>query len=256
MGRLENKTVIVTGAARGTGAATAEVLVEEGARVVLGDVNAEGVSAVAKRLGPRARSLALDVGDEADWQRAVALAKNELGGVDGLVNNAAVLHLAALEDTRVEDFERLVRVNQIGPFLGIRAVVPAMRERGRGAIVTVASTAGRVGAPYTAAYTASKHAAVGLMRTVAAEVAGTGVTANAVCPTFVRTEMTARTVARIVERTGKSEQDSERSLVGLSPLGRLLEPEEVAFAVAFLAAPEAGAINGQTIVLDGGGIQA
>ena len=107
----------------------------------------------------------------------------------------------------------------------------------------------------TAAYTASKHAAVGLMRAVAAEVAGTGVTANAVCPAFVRTDMTARSVDRIVARTGRDAAEAEAALAEAAPLGRLLDPEEVAFAVAFLAAPEAGAINGQTLILDGGGIQ-
>jgi NAD(P)-dependent dehydrogenase (short-subunit alcohol dehydrogenase family) len=130
-----------------------------------------------------------------------------------------------------------------------------MVERDAGRVVTVASTAGRVGYRYTAGYTASKHAAVGLMRAVAAEVAGTGVTANAVCPAFVRTDMTARSVERIAATTGRSTEEGEAALARSSPLGRLLEPEEVAFAVAFLAAPEAGAINGQTLILDGGGIQ-
>jgi len=134
--------------------------------------------------------------------------------------------------------------------------LPGMVERDGGRIVTVASTAGVAGAKYTAAYTASKHAAVGLTRAVAAEIAGTGVTANAVCPAFVRTDMTSASVRRIVERTGRSEADAETALAAAAPLGRLLEPDEVAFAVAFLAAPEAGAINGQTLILDGGGIHA
>jgi NAD(P)-dependent dehydrogenase (short-subunit alcohol dehydrogenase family) len=134
--------------------------------------------------------------------------------------------------------------------------LPGMVERGGGRIVTVASRAGVAGGRYTSAYTASKHAAVGLMRAVAAEVVGTGVTANAVCPTFVRTDMTSESVRRIVERTGRSESDAEAALASASPLGRLLEPDEVAFAVAFLAAPEAGAINGQTLILDGGGTHA
>jgi NAD(P)-dependent dehydrogenase (short-subunit alcohol dehydrogenase family) len=131
-----------------------------------------------------------------------------------------------------------------------------MIERGDGRIVTVASTAGRAGARYTAAYAASKHAAIGLMRATAAEVAGTGVTANAVCPTWVRTDMLRRTIDRIVEKTSLEAEQAEASLIGMTPLGRLLEPEEVAHAVEFLASPEAAAINGQTIVLDGGGIQA
>jgi NAD(P)-dependent dehydrogenase (short-subunit alcohol dehydrogenase family) len=131
-----------------------------------------------------------------------------------------------------------------------------MRARGRGRIITVASTAGRVGTPYTAAYTASKHAAIGLMRATAAELAGTGVTANAVCPAFVDTEMTERSVANIVAVTGRSAAEGARALADASPLGRLLAPGEVATAVVWLASPEAASMSGQTLVLDGGGVQA
>jgi NAD(P)-dependent dehydrogenase (short-subunit alcohol dehydrogenase family) len=131
-----------------------------------------------------------------------------------------------------------------------------MLERDYGRVVFVASTAGRVGYPYTAGYAASKHAAIGLMRATAAELGGTGVSANAVCPTYVRTEMTQRSVARIAGATGRSEAESERTLADAAPLGRLLEPDEVASAVAFLSSDGAAAINGQTLVLDGGGIQA
>jgi NAD(P)-dependent dehydrogenase (short-subunit alcohol dehydrogenase family) len=162
---------------------------------------------------------------------------------------------APLERTALADWQAQLDVNATGAFLCTRAALPGMLERGSGRIVTVASTAGVLGAKYTAAYTASKHAAVGLTRAVAAEVAGTGVTANAVCPTFVRTDMTRETLRRIVETTGRGEAEAETALAAASPLGRLLEPDEVAYAVAFLAAPEAGAINGQTLVLDGGGIQ-
>jgi NAD(P)-dependent dehydrogenase (short-subunit alcohol dehydrogenase family) len=130
-----------------------------------------------------------------------------------------------------------------------------MIERGDGRIVTVASTAGLTGTRYTAAYAASKHAAVGLMRATAAEVAGTGVTANAVCPAWVRTDMTRRTVETIVAKTGRTAAEAESELEAMTPLGRLLEPDEVAAAVVFLASPEAAAINGQTLVLDGGGVQ-
>ena len=173
-----------------------------------------------------------------------------------LVNNAGVSASADVARTSLADWRAQLDVNATGAFLCTRAVLPGMRERDSGRVVTVASVAGRAGAKYTAAYTASKHAAVGLMRAVAAEVAGSGVTANAVCPAFVRTDMTAQSVERIVASTGRSEADAEGALAAMTPLGRLLEPEEVAFAVAFLAAPEAGAINGQTLVLDGGGIQA
>jgi NAD(P)-dependent dehydrogenase (short-subunit alcohol dehydrogenase family) len=130
-----------------------------------------------------------------------------------------------------------------------------MIERRDGRIVTVASVAGLTGLRYTSAYSASKHAAIGLMRATAAEVAGTGVTANAVCPAYVDTGMTERTVDNIVEKTGRTAEEARAELEQMTPLGRLLDPEEVAAAVVFLASQEAAAINGQTIVLDGGRLQ-
>ncbi|MBB4912666.1 SDR family NAD(P)-dependent oxidoreductase [Actinophytocola algeriensis] len=227
------RLVVVTGGTRGIGAAIAKRFTDLGDRVVaLGRADC-------------------DVTDEA----AVAEVFGSLGEVDVLVNNAGVATSAPLSKTSVADWRSQLDVNATGVFLCTRAVLPGMRARNRGRVVTVASTAGLAGQKYTAAYSASKHAAVGLMRAVAAEVTGTGVTSNAVCPTFVRTDMTATTVRRIAASTGRSEEDSERIVADMSPLGRLLEPEEVAFAVAFLAAPEAAAINGQTIVLDGGGLQ-
>ena len=228
------RLVVVTGGTRGIGAAVAKRFTDLGDRVVaLGRADC-------------------DVTDEA----AVAEVFSSLGDVDVLVNNAGVSSSAPLAKTTVDDWRAQLDVNATGAFLCTRAVLPGMRARDSGRIVTVASTAALAGQKYTAAYTASKHAAVGLMRAVAAEVTGTGVTANAVCPTFVRTDMTTTTVRRIAATTGRSEEDSERTVAGMSPLGRLLEPAEVAFAVTFLAAREAAAINGQTIVLDGGGVQA
>jgi NAD(P)-dependent dehydrogenase (short-subunit alcohol dehydrogenase family) len=228
------RRVLVTGGTRGIGAAVAARFAGAGDDVV----------AVGRA--------DCDVSDEA----AVATLFERVGPVDVLVNNAGVSSSAPLARTTLPEWEAQLAVNATGAFLCTRAALPAMVERGSGRIVTVASTAGVTGARYSAAYTASKHAAVGLTRTVAAEVAGTGVTANAVCPTFVRTDMTADSLRRITETTGRSAVEAEAALAAASPLGRLLEPDEVAFAVAFLAAPEAGAINGQTLILDGGGIQA
>jgi NAD(P)-dependent dehydrogenase (short-subunit alcohol dehydrogenase family) len=178
-----------------------------------------------------------------------------VGQVDVLVNNAGLAAGAPLARTTLDTWRRHLEVNATGAFLCTRAVLADMIERGNGRIVTVASTAGLRGARYTAPYTAAKHAAIGLMRAVAAEAAGTGVTSNAVCPGWVRTDMMRRAVERIVATTDRDEQQAEAALVGQMPLGRALEPEEVAFAVAFFASPEAAAINGQTLVLDGGGIQ-
>jgi len=220
------RRVLVTGGTRGIGAAIARAFAHE-------DVTAVG----------RADC---DVTDPS----SVDALFERVGALDVLVINAGAASSAPLAKTTVTDWANLHAVNATGAFLCTRAALPRLKEDGR--IVTVASVSGRVGTKYTAAYTASKHAAVGLMRSAAAELAGTTKTANAVCPGYVRTEMTERTIANIEARTGR---DGEAELAKLSPLGRLIEPEEVAFAVAFLAAPQAGAINGQTLILDGGGIQ-
>jgi NAD(P)-dependent dehydrogenase (short-subunit alcohol dehydrogenase family) len=238
--------VVVTGGGKGIGRAVVARFAAAGDRVV-----AVGRDRPALETTEAAATEVCDVTDEAE----VAGLFERLGRVDVLVNNAGVATSAPLARTTVDDWQAELAVNATGAFLCTRAVVSGMVERADGRIVTVASTAGRAGTRYTAAYTASKHAAVGLMRAVAAEVAGTGVTANAVCPAYVRTDMTRRSVARIVAATGRNQEEAEAALAAASPLGRLLEPDEVAFAVAFLAAPEARAINGQTLVLDGGGIQ-
>ena len=222
------RRVVVTGGTRGIGAAIAARFTAAG-----DDVIAVG----------RARC---DVTDEAAVNDFFA----GLDALDVLVINAGAAASAPLPKTSLETWESLHAVNATGAFLCTRAALPRLNEHGR--IVTVASAAGRAGSRYTSAYTASKHAAVGLTRATAAELAGTTKTANAVCPGYVRTEMTEQTIANIEARTGR---DGEAELAKLSPLNRLIEPEEVAFAVRFLAAREAGAINGQTLILDGGGIQ-
>jgi NAD(P)-dependent dehydrogenase (short-subunit alcohol dehydrogenase family) len=226
-----SRVVVVTGGAKGIGKAVAERFaadrVEAGGRDMLDVTDEEAVAAFFERIGP----------------------------VDVLVNNAGVAEGAPLARTTLESWRHHFEVNATGAFLCTRAVLPGMVERGAGSVLTVASTAGKVGARYTAAYTASKHAAVGLMRATAAEVAGTGVRANAVCPTFVDTEMTERSVANIVAATGRDEAESRGALEHSSPLGRLVDPHEVAATLVWLASVEAAPINGQTVVLDGGGIQ-
>ncbi|WP_034287140.1 SDR family NAD(P)-dependent oxidoreductase [Amycolatopsis benzoatilytica] len=233
MSSFSERVVVITGGTRGIGAAVAERFRRAGATV-----HSPG----------RADC---DVTDESAVQAYFA----QVGPVDVLVNNAGVSSSAPLAKTSVDEWRGQFEVNATGAFLCTRAVLPGMRERDFGRIVTVASTAGLAGARYTSGYTASKHAAVGLMRAVAAEVAGTGITSNAVCPAFVRTDMTAASISRIQERTGRDEAAAESALAAATPLGRLLEPDEIAFAVAFFADPAAAAINGQTLVLDGGGIQ-
>ncbi len=173
-----------------------------------------------------------------------------------LVASAGIATSAPLARTSLEEWQRQLDVNATGVFLAMRAVLPGMRERDRGRVVVVASVAGLAGAPYITGYAASKHAAVGLVRSAAAEVAGSGVTVNAVCPGYVRSDMTDRTIERIATSTGRSRAEALGILERGQPLGRLVEPEEVADAVAWLCGDGAAAVNGQAIVLDGGGVQA
>ena len=233
------RRVVVTGGGGGIGRAIVERFRTLGADVVAVGRGGSDVDEIC------------DMTDE----QAVASLFARVGDVDVLVNSAGIGESETLERTSLELWHRHLEANATAPFLCIRQVLPGMLARDRGRLVTVASTAGLAGARYAAAYAASKHAAVGLMRSVAAEVAGTGVTANAVCPAYVRTEMTERTVARIVERTARTADETAAALGALSPLGRLLEPAEVAGAVVYLASDEAAALNGQALVLDGGGIQ-
>jgi NAD(P)-dependent dehydrogenase (short-subunit alcohol dehydrogenase family) len=223
-------------------------------RVVVVTGGAKGIGkAVADRFGgDRVEAVGHDVLDVTDEQAVTAFFER-VGPVDVLVNNAGVAEGAPLTRTSLESWRRHLEVNATGAFLCTRAVLPDMLDRRTGRIVTIASTAGLHGARYTAAYAAAKHAAIGLMRATAAEVAGTGVTANAVCPGWVRTAMMERAVERIVATTDRDEEQAEAALVAQMPLGRALEPEEVAEAVWFLASPKAAAINGQALVLDGGG---
>ena len=241
-----SRTVVVTGGGKGIGKAVVARFAAAGEHVVAVGRNRADLEAT--------EAAAAEVCDVTDEEQVTALFER-VAPVDVLVVNAGASTSAPLGRTTLDDWNALLDVNATGAFLCTRAALGGMLGRGDGRIVTVASTAGRIGFPYTSAYVASKHAAVGLMRAVAAEVAGTGVTANAVCPTYVETDMTRRSIAHIVAATKRSEAEVEQTLAASSPLGRMLEPDEVAFAVAFLAAPEAAAINGQTLVLDGGGIQ-
>jgi NAD(P)-dependent dehydrogenase (short-subunit alcohol dehydrogenase family) len=243
---MGGSVVLVTGGGGGIGRALVERFAAAGDRVIAVGRNRDALART-----PAAAVEVCDVADEAQVADLFA----RVGPVDVLVNNAGRSSSAPLPRTTLADWDMQHAVNATGAFLCTRAVLPGMLERDRGRIVTVASTAGRAGHRYTAAYAASKHAAVGLMRCAAAEVSGTGVTSNAVCPTFVRTDMTARSVQRVVAVTDCAADEAEAAFAAASPLGRLLDPQEVAAAVAFLASAEAGGINGQALVIDGGGIQ-
>lgn len=191
MERLNEKVAIVTGAARGTGAMVARLFIEEGARVLLVDVREEEGRETARALGESASFLRLDVSSELDWQHGVAEAQARFGALDVLVNNAGILHMAAIEETSLADYERVIRVNQVGTFLGIRAATPALRASGGGSIVNVASVDGVSAKNGEIAYASSKWAVRGLTRVAALELGKWGIRVNVVCPEQGSTEMMA-----------------------------------------------------------------
>lgn len=254
MGKLDGRVVVVTGGARGQGEQEVRLFVEEGARVVIGDVLDEQGEALAKELGPgSARYVHLDVGREADWAAGVAAAKDAFGAVDGLVNNAGILRFNELVHTPLEEFEQVVRVNQVGVFLGIKATAPEIAAAGGGSIVNTASYAGVTGMAYVGAYSATKHAVIGLTRVAALELAERRVRVNAICPGAIDTAMS--NPARL--DPGVDAASAARGLDALYrklvPLGRVGRPEEVARLALFLTAEEDSSyITGQPFVIDGG----
>lgn len=258
-GPLADKTALVTGGGRGIGAAVARDLAARGATVVVTARTPSDIEAVAAAIsahGGHAIALPCDVTNPEQIASLASAVAERCGPVDILVNNAGVADSAPLHRITLETWNHLLTVNATGPFLVTQAFLPAMLERGWGRVVNIASVAGLAGAKYTVAYTAAKHAVVGFTRALAAEVADRGVTVNAVCPGYVDTPMTDRSIARIVEKTGMGADDARRAILDRSPQHRLITPEEVAHVVQSLCVADAGGINGQTVVIDGGHLQA
>lgn len=256
MPELEGRAAVITGGGRGIGACCARVLSRAGATVVVASRSADELNRVVSTIeaeGGTGYACPVDVTDPASIEALAAFARERAGTVDILVNNAGIATSAPVHRLELADWNRVMAVNATGTFLCTKAFIPDMLHAGWGRIVNVASVAGVMGAPYIAAYTASKHAVVGLTRAVAAEVAAKGVTVNAVCPGYVDTEMTQLSVDTIVAKTGKTAEEAVAWLTGTTPLGRLIRPDEVAHAVLSLCNEHAGATNGQTLVLDGGG---
>lgn len=249
------RRALITGGSSDIGLACAQALSAQCAEIILVGRNGATLATAAESLRTSSRATITIESCDVSSQTAVDGLFSRIPSVDILVNNAGVSSSAPVGDTTVDDIGTAFRINALGSFLMSRAALPAMRSNDWGRIITIASISSLTGLPYTSAYTASKHATLGFVRALSSELRGSNITSNAVCPGYVRTEMTERTVARISEKSGKTIAEAEAALTRGSALGRLLEPEEVAHTVTFLAADMASGINGTSIVLDGGDLQ-
>lgn len=238
---------VITGAGTGIGAAIAHALATAGVRLTLMGRRLDRLEDLAGSL-PGASAIACDVTDDA----SVAAAFARAGAADILIANAGAALTAPLVKTSRAQFQAMLDVNLIGPFLCAQAVLPGMIARKQGRVIAIASTAGLKGYAYTGAYSAAKHGVVGLIRTLALELATSGVTANAICPGFADTELVERALETIISRTGRSRDDALAELVRHNPQGRLIDPAEVAGVVLWLISDAARSVTGQAIAVAGG----
>jgi NAD(P)-dependent dehydrogenase (short-subunit alcohol dehydrogenase family) len=249
-GALEGKVTLVSGARQGIGAAIVRAFIAEGACVAALVRTRDQAAEVEPLLAPHGICVYADITDEAACRRAVRESDERIGACDVLVNAAGIAVSAKFVDTDAETWRRVIATDLDGPYHMTRCALPAMLARGSGAVISIASTAGLKGAPYVAAYTAAKHGLVGMTRALAAEYANSGVTFNCVCPAYVDTPMTARTIENIVQKTGRSRDAALKAL--LVAQERLITPDEVAAVCLTLASDAGRLINGEAIILDGG----
>ncbi|MBY9076598.1 glucose 1-dehydrogenase [Nocardioides sp. WL0053] len=236
MGKLDGRVAVVTGGARGIGASIARLFVAEGATVVIADrLESEG-KALAAELGEPARFASLDVADEAQWQAVMDLASREFGAVGILVNNAGIVEFGTIEEQSPKEFQHVLDVNLVGPWMGMHAAVPSLRRAGRGVVINVSSTAGLMGYSNLGAYVASKWGLRGLTKTAALELAPDGIRVCSIHPGPIRTPMTAQ---------------FDDTMTAAQPIARFGEPEEVAKMALFVAA-DATYSTGCEFVVDGG----
>jgi 3alpha(or 20beta)-hydroxysteroid dehydrogenase len=243
MGRVSDKVVIVTGGARGMGAAHAKRLIDEGAKVMLTDVlDAEG-KATAEKLGVNARFMHHDVTNEAEWKRVVAETEVAFGPVSVLVNNAGIVSFSPIEILEESEYRRVININQVSVFLGMKSVLPSMKRAAGGSMINISSIAGLVGSAYAVAYVASKFAVRGMSKSAAIEFAPFNIRVNSIHPGMIRTPMTKAT---------PETQAIIDAVVAGTPAARYADPDEVANVVLMLASDESRFSTGAEFVIDGG----
>jgi 3alpha(or 20beta)-hydroxysteroid dehydrogenase len=243
MGKLDGKVAIVSGGARGQGEAEVRMFVDEGAKVVFGDVLDEEGQTVAKDLGDDAVYQHLDVTKAADWAAIVKTAQDRFGNVTVLVNNAGILKIASLESVTLDDYMAVINVNQVGCFLGMQAVVPSMKAAGGGSIINTSSTNGFIGLPSTLAYTASKFAVRGMTKVAAIELGHSGIRVNSVHPGGIDTAMV---------RLPEFPDLDPNAIYAMYPIPRIGRPEEIAKLMVFLASDDSSFSTGAEFLADGG----
>jgi 3alpha(or 20beta)-hydroxysteroid dehydrogenase len=246
MGRLDDKVCLVTGGARGLGAATGEVLIDEGATVILADIRPGEGKALADQLGEKASFVELDVTNEDAWATAVSDIVANHGRLDVVVNCAGIVSLAPLVNTTLAEFQKVTAVNLFGVYLGTRAALGPMIAAGKGSIVNISSIDGVSGMPGLSLYSATKHAVIGLTRSVAHEVAALGIRVNSVCPGVMPTPMLAE-----ADLSALGDVDLG-AIVDQVPMKRPADPKEVARTIAFLASDDASYVTGTELLVDGG----
>lgn len=256
-GKFKGRHALVTGAGSGIGAAIARALGFESARITLAGRRREPLEKLAHEIGSANSFVAdgFDVTDRTAIDAGLAEARKTFGPVDILINNAGEAPSAPFEKTTTDLWSQIIDVDLNGVFNVTQAVLPDLKAHGEGArIINLASTAGLKGYAYVSAYCAAKHGVIGLTRALALELAKKGITVNAVCPGFTDTPIISRSIAEIVAKTGRSEEEALSEFTRSNPQGRLVKPEEVADAVLWLASPGASSITGQSIVVAGGEI--